>query len=92
MNKEGREYDVIEFMENLVDERPEQAMLRWRLAEQYQKVGRTSDAIKQLDTAGDILLDSGDRKGAIDATQMIVNLNPPNVDKYKQLLERIRSN
>ena len=92
MNREGREDDVIEFMENLVNERPQQAMIRWRLAEQYQKAGRTSDAIKQLDTAGDILLDAGDRKGASDAIQMIVNLNPPDVGKYKQLLERIKSN
>jgi len=92
MNIEGRGNDIIEFMENLVSERPQQAMIRWRLAEQYQKAGRTSEAVKQLDTVGEILLDAGDRKGAIDAIQMIVTLNPPEADKYKQLLERIRQN
>jgi tetratricopeptide (TPR) repeat protein len=91
-NKNERKDTVVVFLEQLLQERPQQAMIRRRLGEQYQRVGRTSDAIKQFDTAGEILLDTGDRAGAVEVIQLIIKLKPPNVADYERLVERIQSN
>jgi tetratricopeptide (TPR) repeat protein len=92
LNENQRSDEALEFLEKQVEERSQQAMVHRRLAEQYHFMGRGGDAIKQLDKVGEILLDAGDRLGAISAIQRILDLNPTNKERYQQLLERIRSN
>ena len=92
LNARNRSDEALAFLEKQVEQRSQQAMIRRKLAEQYQHLDRIEDAIKQLDTVGEILLDTGDRQGAITAIGQIIALNPPNIDEYKQLLERIKSN
>ena len=92
MNNEKRSETMLKFLEELVEERPQQAAIRHFLAEQYQIMGRQSDAIAELDRAGEILLDAGDRDGAITVIQRIIDLKPPNVEKYIQLRERVKAN
>jgi tetratricopeptide (TPR) repeat protein len=92
MNKEKRSESMLKFLEELVEERPQQAMIRQYLAEQYQIMGRQTDAVAEFDRAGEILLDGGDKDGAVRVIQRIIDLKPPNVKKYLQLSERIKSN
>jgi len=91
MNKENRSDGVLEFLEDLVKERPQQALIRRFLAEQYQGIGRIEDAVSELDSAGEILLDAGQRDDAVNVIQRIIDIKPPNVEKYLKLLERIKS-
>ncbi len=81
--------DAIIFLEDLVNEHSDQPILRRFLAGLYSKVGRVADAVAQLDAAGKLLLQKGDRDGAAEAIQQILRFNPPNAETYRNLLTRI---
>jgi hypothetical protein len=49
-------------------------------------------AVRHLDTAGEILLNVGDREGAMNIIRRIIELNPPDSPRYRQLLEQLRAN
>ena len=59
--------------------------------EEYRQAGRIPEAVAQLDALGDMLLDAGDREGAIQAIEAIIAINPPNIQNYKTLLAKMRS-
>jgi tetratricopeptide (TPR) repeat protein len=82
---------AIKFTANLSAETPRQPMIHRRLAELYRQAGRTQEAITELNTAGDMLMEVGDRAGAAEAIMAILALNPPNADEYQRVLTRIRS-
>jgi tetratricopeptide (TPR) repeat protein len=79
----------LKFVENLVSENDKVAGIRRRMAELYRQAGRTQQAIEQLDAAGDLLLDAGDRAGAIEAIRAILALNPPNAEEYQKVLNTL---
>ncbi len=91
MHTENRIPEAIQFLEKQLEERPQQAAIRRRLGEAYNLVGNHSEAIKQLDMTREILMGTGDRVGAIAVVQRIVELNPPDVEEYRQTLERLQS-
>jgi hypothetical protein len=39
----------------------------------------------------DQLLDSGDRRSAVEMVEAIIAMNPPNSNQYRQLLQQIKS-
>lgn len=80
---------ALKFVENLVSENDKVAGIRRRMAELYRQAGRTQQAIEQLDAAGDLLLDAGDRAGAIEAIRAILALNPPNAEEYQKVLNTL---
>jgi tetratricopeptide (TPR) repeat protein len=89
---ENKQYDEsLQFVEKLVNENPKQAALYRRLAELYRRAGRTDDAIARLDTAGNLLMDSGDKAGAIEVVMAILALNPPNTAEYQQVLAKLQA-
>ena len=89
---ESKQYDAaLQFVETLVNENPKQAPLYRRLAELYRRAGRTDDAIARLDTAGNLLMDAGDKAGAIEVVMAILALNPPNTAEYQQILAKLRA-
>ena len=49
------------------------------------------EAVILLDVFGEILVEKGDRDGAIDVINQIVLMNPQNVEEYRQLLNQLRS-
>jgi tetratricopeptide (TPR) repeat protein len=81
----------IPFVEMLIEENKDQVVLRRVLAKQYQQVGRTEDAISQLDALGEHLVEGGKKKEAAEVIQQILLMNPPNADSYRQLLQQIQS-
>lgn len=80
----------IKFLEGLIAEYPQNIPLRRRLVDVYRDAGRTTEAVSQLDEIGDMLLDAGDRAGAIQTLEMIISLEPPNKAEYQHLLEQIK--
>lgn len=82
---------VLQFVETLNQEYPKQPGIRRRLAELYRQAGRPEDAIQQLDAAGELLLEAGDKREAAEAVMAILALNPPNADDYRKLLDQIRT-
>jgi tetratricopeptide (TPR) repeat protein len=89
LESNGHSQEAIPFLEELVAEHDKQASLRTHLAEQYRRAGRVQDAVAQLDTVAEILLNANDRPGAIQAISTIVAMNPPNVEDYRQLLAQL---
>lgn len=65
--------------------------LRQRLAEVYRQQGRLQEAVAQLDTIGDQLLEAGRLEDAIAVIRRIIALNPPGVQGYIQLLQQLES-
>lgn len=86
----GKRAQAMTLMEELVHENPSQPVLHRFLAEEYRQAGRIADAVDQLDQMGDLLLDSGDTAGAIQAIETIIALNPPNVQDYIGVLAKLK--
>ena len=82
---------AITFLEELVKDHEDQPILKRTLAAQLHQMGRTPEAVNLLDVLGEILVERGDREGAIDVINQIVLMNPHNVDEYRQLLNQLRS-
>jgi tetratricopeptide (TPR) repeat protein len=87
----GRRVEAIPFLEELVNEYPKQGILRQVLSEEYRHSERVPDALNQLDILGSLLLNAGDRDGAIHNIEVIMAMNPPNRENYKALLAKIKS-
>jgi tetratricopeptide (TPR) repeat protein len=85
----GRGAEALTFVEHLVAEQGEQVILRRALAEQYRKAGRPTDAIAQLDAAGEALMQAGDKQGVIDVLNQILRMNPPNAAQYRELIAQL---
>ncbi len=86
----GKMDDAIQFMENLIQEEPGRPHIHRRLADLYRKAGRIPDAISQLDSAGEMLLDKGDRSSAIQVIETILSMNPKNASEYQDLLAQVK--
>jgi len=81
---------ALEFMEEVVEDNPDKAAVHRRMAALYRRLGRTSEAVAQLDAAGEALMEAGDRQGAIKIVEEILNLNPSNRGEYQQLLKQLK--
>ncbi|MBN2388318.1 MAG: tetratricopeptide repeat protein [Anaerolineales bacterium] len=90
LESHNRRSEAIPFLEGLVTESPQQGVLRRYLAEEYRQDGRVADAVAQLDALGEILLDAGDKGGAIQAIETIVAMNPPNMADYQDVLAKLK--
>jgi tetratricopeptide (TPR) repeat protein len=86
----GRNAEALSFLEHLVAEQGEQVILRRALAEQYRKSGRVSDAVAQLDAAGEALMQAGDKAGVIEVVNQILRMNPPNEGQYRELIAQLQ--
>lgn len=87
----GRRGESIPFLEELVNEEPKQAVLRRALANEYHAANRLPEAVGEFDALGNLLLDAGDRPGAMEAIETIIAIHPANVAEYTALLARLQS-
>jgi len=85
----GQKAKAAEFLENLVLEDGSRVGLRRRLADLYVQMGKLPQAIAHYDAIGELLLDGGDRAGAVQVVEKILALNPANAGDYRQLLSQI---
>ena len=81
----------VPFIEDLLVERPDDSILRRALAQAYQHAGRMQDAVTQLDSIAESLLDLGKKEEAMAIVNQILLMNPPNADQYRQLLTQLQS-
>lgn len=91
LNSHNQSAQLISLAENLESEYPDRIPVRRRLVELYQQLGRKDAAVHQLDQIGDILIEAGDRAGAIQTVEMILALDPPNKSDYQQVLTQLKS-
>ena len=88
--KAGRGQDALTMIEELAREYPGKQALHSRLAEAYRAAGRQADAIAQYDALGEIQLDAGQVQEAIQTIQIIIDLDPPNIEDYEELIRNIQ--
>jgi tetratricopeptide (TPR) repeat protein len=81
----------IKFIESLLEERPDDAILRRALAAQYQQAGRIEDAVAQLDSLAEAMLNTARDEEAMVIINQILLMNPSNADQYRQLLAQLQS-
>jgi tetratricopeptide (TPR) repeat protein len=91
MVRENRGPEILELLENFTREYPGRQVLHARLAEAYKAVGRKADAIAQYDALGEIQLDSGQNREAIQTIHKIIDLAPPDVEGYQELLRNLKA-
>jgi len=85
----GHLNDSIPFLEKLLEEHSDVIMLRRTLAEQLYRAGRLTDAVAQLDSVGDRLMEVGDKEGVAEIIRQILAMNPPNAEEYRGLLAQL---
>jgi len=83
--------EVVQFLNELLKEHQENIHIRKRLMDAFIRYGHTSKAIQQMDKMADQLLDTGDRRGAVEMVEAIIAMNPPNSNQYRQLLHQMKT-
>ncbi|NOH03277.1 MAG: hypothetical protein HND47_15615 [Chloroflexi bacterium] len=91
LESQGKGELALKFLEELVRDHAEQPALKRTYAALLHRTGRTGEAISLLDGLGETLLQSGDRRGAMEVINQIVLMNPPNAEDYRTLLNQMRS-
>jgi tetratricopeptide (TPR) repeat protein len=85
----GQNRQVVSFLEGLVQSYPDESELHDRLAESYLKAGDQARAIEAFDVLGELQLSKGQRRAAAATIQKIIDMNPPQVEEYRLLLQQI---
>jgi len=90
LESNGNKEQAIPFLEGLVKENEDQIILRRALGNQYQQAGHTEEALAQLDSIGELLIEEGKSSEAAEVIQQILAMNPPNANDYRTLLEQLQ--
>ncbi|MCU0497848.1 MAG: tetratricopeptide repeat protein [Anaerolineae bacterium] len=80
---------IVQLLEEMVRNYPSDSGLRFRLARMYSNMGRNPEAIEQLDVLGNLQLEAGLHKDAINTIRQIIKLKPQNLNDYKRLLAQL---
>jgi tetratricopeptide (TPR) repeat protein len=89
VNTNGKGAEAIPFLEELAKEHEGELLYRRVLAAQLHRLGRTAEAVSQLDALGESLLDGGRTAEAVEVITQIVSMNPPNAAAYQKLLSQM---
>jgi tetratricopeptide (TPR) repeat protein len=89
LENSGKRGKAIDFLNALIAELPEHNDLRKRLADAYVRDGQVIAAVEQLDIIADANLEKGNHDEAVAMMEMIINLNPPNVNDYRRALAQM---
>ena len=81
----------VTFIEELLTERPDDPILRRALAQAYQQAGRAEEAIAQLDSVAEALLNANQKEEAMAVINQILLIGPPNAEQYRQLLMQLQA-
>jgi tetratricopeptide (TPR) repeat protein len=88
--KNDRGAEALNLLEDLTREHPGKQALHARLAEAYRAADRKADAIAQYDALGEIQLDAGNIQEAIQTVKTIIDLEPPDIEGYHELLNSLK--
>ncbi len=77
------------FLKELIQENPKDQILRRALANLYLEMGLKEKAVEEFDALGEIQLDLGLIEEAKKTIREIIALEPPQVEAYRELLERL---
>ena len=87
----SEENDIVELIKNLLNDHPSIVQLHRILAEQYYRLGKKEEAIKEFDNAAEMFLEAGDKEQAIKTITMLLSIKPANAEDYQQVLANIQA-
>ncbi|MFQ5578004.1 MAG: tetratricopeptide repeat protein, partial [Anaerolineae bacterium] len=88
--QQGRQAQMVEFLQDMTQLRPQEMELHERLAQLYVDLNMNEQAIAQFDLLGELQLDAGLHDDAARTIQKIIDLGPDDPAGYKQLLAQIK--
>jgi tetratricopeptide (TPR) repeat protein len=80
---------LIRVLKDLVESNPQDISIRSRLSRIYLDLGMTAEAVAELDTLGELQLEAGRRKEAMETLRAIIALEPHEKDGYTRLLREL---
>ncbi|PJF41252.1 MAG: tetratricopeptide repeat protein [Chloroflexi bacterium] len=80
---------ITQLLEELVKLHPDDMGVRSRLGAIYRQLGRTEEAVAELDALAEQQLEAGMHQEACNTVKQIVALNPPGVEDYRLLLQQL---
>lgn len=80
---------IVQSLEELVKHYPKDSGLRSRLAGIYRQLGRKNEAIEQLDALGELQLEAGLHRDAVNTIKLIIKMRPDNEEDYRRLLGQL---
>ena len=90
LQSHGHSEQGIQFVQDLLAERPNDVVLRRALAQLYQQAGRVEEAVTQLDAVAEAMLNGGKKEEAMVVINQILLMGPPNAEQYRQLLMQLQ--
>ncbi len=75
----------------LREEKPDEAYIARQLVALYKHLGLMDQAISELDSLGDMLLEAGRKQDAVQVIQEIISFSPSNIEDYQKLLEQLHN-
>jgi tetratricopeptide (TPR) repeat protein len=90
LQSHGHSEQGIQFVQDLLTERPNDVVLRRALAQLYQQAGRVEEAVTQLDAVAEAMLNGGKKEEAMVVINQILLMGPPNAEQYRQLLMQLQ--
>ena len=91
LQAQGHSEQGIKFVEEMLNDRPNDVVLRRVLAQLYQQAGRIDDAVTQLDSLAESMLSAGKKEEAMVVINQILLIGPRNSEQYRQLLLQLQS-
>jgi tetratricopeptide (TPR) repeat protein len=86
----GKSEQVLTVLQEAVQTRPEEMRLRARLAAAFARQGMASEAIAEYDALGEMQLEAGLREEAAQTIQIIIGLEPDDIEGYRSLYSQIK--
>ena len=80
---------LIRMLKELVASNPQDISIRSRLSRIHIELGMISEAVAELDTLGELQLEAGRKKEAIETLRTIIALEPAQKESYTQLLSEL---
>jgi tetratricopeptide (TPR) repeat protein len=87
----GEAADTLALLQDMVQSRPDELAFHIRLARLYLELKKKREALAELDTIGELQLNSGMTQEAIRTIQAIIRLQPDNTADYQRLLAQLQA-
>ncbi len=82
---------IKEYLLLLKEEKPDEDYIVRQLISLYKHLGLMEQAISELDSLGDMLLEAGRKQEAVQVIQEIISFSPSNIEDYQKLLEQLQN-
>lgn len=87
--KSGELGALIRILKELVASNPQDISIRSRLSRIYIELGMIAEAVAELDTLGELQLEAGRKREAMETLRTIIALEPAQKEGYTQLLSEL---